>query len=68
MKMYGEEMAQDKGYAKKHNQGGMKQKGEMGYAGKVEHMDSVKGADMKKVKPMKYGDKGYDAKAHQYNY
>lgn len=45
-----------------------KQRGEMGYAGKVEHMNTVAKADMAKVKPMPMPKKGYDKKAWEYKY
>ena len=64
MKMYSESMPM--GNAKKHNQGGMKSKGEMGQAGKVERIMPV--ANVSGPKPMKVGNKGYDKKAWEYKY
>ena len=67
MKMYSERNM-SKGNAKKHNQGGMKMKGEMGYEGKVEHMKTTAPADMSKMKPSGMDKKGYDKKAWEYKY
>lgn len=62
MKMYSEKGSM----APKKSMG--KGRGEMGYAGKVEHMETVKKADMAKVKPMPMDRKGYDKKAWEYKY
>lgn len=67
MKMYSEK-SMSQGNAKKHNQSGMKTKSEMGYAGKVEHLQTVASADMSKVNPSGMDSKGYDKKAWEYKY
>ena len=62
-KSYADEM--DRGAGKSQNQGGMKEMGEMGYAGPVKHLKTT---DMYSGKMEPKPNRGYDSQAMRYKY